>query len=236
MNVGNANDIAGWFVRYSADELGAPIDPMSLEKLIYYAQAFHLVLKDEPLFPDEIEAWKLGPVIPSVYRTYAGFGASPIDLVSGSVANVLGKEVERFLVSVVSFFGRHTAINLSRATHIESPWIEANQSSDNAISQSSLKYFYRSLVDDGEQALSRCELLDSVPEPRWSSLYVAGICWRKMASHPFYDGALAKQLAAPQAEHKPVLPESFYAPVKGRDFIEFTDDEDVNETIRRAIS
>jgi uncharacterized phage-associated protein len=53
--VRSANDIASWFVRYAADDLGAPVDPMSLEKLIYYAQAFHLVLKNEPLFPDEIQ-------------------------------------------------------------------------------------------------------------------------------------------------------------------------------------
>jgi uncharacterized phage-associated protein len=80
MNVQFAKDIAEWFVRYSADELGAPVDPMSLEKLVYYAQAFHFVLKDEPLFPDELQAWKWGPVIPGVYKKYATYGANPIIL------------------------------------------------------------------------------------------------------------------------------------------------------------
>ena len=76
----SANEIAEWFVRYSADDLGAPVDPMSLEKLIYYSQSFHMVLKDEPLFRDEIEAWKWGPVIPGVYRMYATYGSDPISL------------------------------------------------------------------------------------------------------------------------------------------------------------
>jgi uncharacterized phage-associated protein len=232
-----ANDIAEWFVRYSAEELGAPVDPMSLEKLIYYAQAFHFVLKDEPLFPDELQAWKWGPVIPVVYKKYATYGADPIILPLGGPTTSLGRGIEKFLIEVVDFFRRHTAVNLSRATHLERPWIEASQSSDNTISQSSLKQFYSSLIEDGERALSRCELLDSVPEPRWSSLYVAGICWRKLTNHPFYDGALAKQLTLPpRAEGKPTLPESFYAPVKGRDFVEFTVDEDVDTTIRHVVS
>jgi uncharacterized phage-associated protein len=232
-----ANDIASWFVRYSADELGAPVDPMSLEKLIYYAQAFHLVLEGEPLFPDEIQAWKWGPVIPGVYKQYASYGADPIILPLDGDAAALGKGTEKFLTEIVEFFCRHTAANLSRATHSEQPWIDAIGSSDNAVSQSSLRQFYGSLIEDGECALSRLELLDSIPEPRWSSLYVAGICWRRMTRHPFYDGALARQLSSPsRVEDKLVLPEDFYAPVKGKDFIEFTADEDPDDTIRRAIS
>jgi uncharacterized phage-associated protein len=234
--VRDANDIAGWIVRYGADELGAPFDHMSLEKLTYYAQAFHLALTDEPLFGDEIQAWKLGPVIPDVYRRYAEYGAAPIVLPFGATAVSIGQTVEKFLIEVVDFFCRHTAINLSRATHLERPWLDANESSDETISQLSLKAFYRSLMDDGEKALSRCELLDSMPEPVWSSLYVAGICLHKMTSHPFYDGALAKQLANPPVEKKRSFPDSFYAPAKGRDFVEFPADEDADTTIRRIVS
>jgi uncharacterized phage-associated protein len=232
--VRSANDIASWFVRYAADDLGAPVDPMSLEKLIYYAQAFHLVLKNEPLFPDEIQAWQWGPVIPLVYKNYTDYGSKPILPVHQTIAS-LGKELDRFLAEIVGFFCRHTATNLSRATHLESPWADARDSSDNAISQLSLKLFYRSLIEDGEKALSRSELLDSAPEPRWSSFYVAGICWRRMNKHPFYDGVLSNQLSKPQ-EHRRTFPEGFYAPVKGRDFVEFATDEDVDETIRRVLS
>lgn len=208
---------------------------MSLEKLIYYAQAFHLVLTDEPLFPDEIHAWKWGPVIPRVYKDYSAYGSDPIVAPFEQVIASLGTELERFLVEIVGFFCRHTATNLSRATHLETPWADANEANDNTISQLSLKSFYRSIMEDGERALSRAELLDSAAEPRWSSFYVAGICWRKMNRHPFYDGVLAKQLSRPQ-DDKRSFPESFYAPVKGRDFVEFTADEDVDETIRRALS
>jgi uncharacterized phage-associated protein len=234
--VKNANDIATWFVRYSADGLGTPVDPMSLEKWLYYAQAFYLVLKDEPLFQDEIQAWKWGPVIPAVYKKYQTFGAGPIVFPADGGAPKLDDDCETFLIEVVDFLSRHTSMNLSRATHLETPWIDASQLDDNEIPQSSMKGFYHSLTEEGEAALSKHELLDSVPEPRWSSYYVAGICLRKMSAHPFYDGALAKTLATPMAAERRYLPDEFFAPVKGRDFIEFGPDDNIDEKIRRVVS
>ena len=90
--------------------------------------------------------------------------------VDGSAVSV-GRELGNFLTEVIGFFRRYTATHLSRATHLEDPWIYASESADKAISQLSMKGFYRSLIEDGEAALSRCELLDSLPEPRWSSLH-----------------------------------------------------------------
>jgi uncharacterized phage-associated protein len=229
-----ATNIAEWIVRYSADDLGAPVDPMSLEKLAYYAQSFHLALEDEPLFPDEIEAWKWGPVIPAVYRRYQVFGNGPIPTPEDTVSFV-SKKVSEFLTQIVGFFRQHTAVNLSRASHLEEPWMEASSAADNLISQTAMKFYYRALMSEGEVALSRHELLDTIPQPRWASYYVAGICWRKMASHPFYDASLAKKLSEPVPKPRE-FPAEFYAPVKGRDFIEFSSDENPSDTIKRALS
>jgi uncharacterized phage-associated protein len=38
------------------------MDAMRLQKLLYYVQAWHLAVTDEPLFPEQIKAWKDGPV------------------------------------------------------------------------------------------------------------------------------------------------------------------------------
>jgi uncharacterized phage-associated protein len=228
-----ANEIAEWIVRYSADDLGAPVDPMSLEKLTYYAQAFHLALNDEPLFPDEIEAWKLGPVIPHVYKRYQAYGGSPIIMPEDSII-LVSEKVADFLSQIVGFFRQYTAVNLSRASHLEEPWLEASVG-EKVIHQFEMKAYYRSLMNQGEEALSRHELLDTLPDPRWSSYYVAGICYRKMTSHPFYDAALAKKLAEP-VESAPKFPPEFFAPVRDRDFVEFKRDEDPDDTIKRALS
>ena len=230
-----ANDIADWIVRYSADELGAPVDPMSLEKLTYYAQAFHLALSDEPLFGDEVQAWKWGPVVPAVYKRYQAFGASPIFPDADIPAAVVAQKISEFLSQIVGFFRQYTASTLSRATHLEEPWAEVSGVAENVILQRDMKAFYRALMSEGELALSRHELLGTIPDPRWSAFYLAGICGRKMTAHPFSDAGLANRLAEP-VTHPKEFPPAFFAPVKDRDFVDFTRNEDPNETIKRALS
>ena len=52
-----ATQIADWIVRFRA-EAAAPVDPMSLQKLLFYAQAFHLARHGEPLFLEKFKAWR----------------------------------------------------------------------------------------------------------------------------------------------------------------------------------
>lgn len=234
-----AEQVADWIVRHSANDLGAPVDPMSLEKLIYYAQCFHLVLQDVPLFPDEILAWQKGPVVGSVYSHYAGFGWNVITPDGDDSSFTLPEATSRFLKEVVSFFGRYTAIMLSEASHLEAPWSDAREgipsdiASAVAIPQTHMKSYYRTLMNEGEMSLSRHDLLGVISEPRWSSLYVAGICARHMTAHPLYDAALAKKLSEPVPE-APNLPDDFYSPPGKKDFVEFPTGEDIDEIIKRA--
>src|SRR5205823_14692025 len=56
-----------------------PLTNLRLQKLLYYAQAWSLVLRESELFPEEIEAWRWGPVVPAVYNKLPdGQGASQI--------------------------------------------------------------------------------------------------------------------------------------------------------------
>jgi len=51
---------------------------LKLQKLLYFAYGVHLSLFDKKLFDDEIQAWKLGPVIPSVYNEFKDHGKNPL--------------------------------------------------------------------------------------------------------------------------------------------------------------
>ena len=42
---------------------------IQMHKLLYYAQAWSLAWDGAPLFEDRIEAWKNGPVVPSLRHT-----------------------------------------------------------------------------------------------------------------------------------------------------------------------
>lgn len=72
----SALDIAKYIIsKCTLDEM--PISNLQLQKILYYTQKEFLRVSFA-LFDDEFEAWQFGPVIPSVYYQYCGFGALPI--------------------------------------------------------------------------------------------------------------------------------------------------------------
>ncbi|MDE5643295.1 MAG: DUF4065 domain-containing protein [Muribaculaceae bacterium] len=64
-----------------ADEHHSSLTQLGLMKRVYIAHGFSLALFDRPLLDprfDRVEAWKYGPVIPSVYHSFKQFKADPI--------------------------------------------------------------------------------------------------------------------------------------------------------------
>lgn len=53
-------------------ESQGPMTHMKLQKLCYYSQAWHLAWDGVPLFPERIEAWANGPVVPVLYEALRG--------------------------------------------------------------------------------------------------------------------------------------------------------------------
>ena len=118
------------------------IDPMKVQKLVYYAHGWHLALTGRPLLDRSVEAWQYGPVIPDVYRAFRQFGAQPIVEPARHFVFEDGRLVlrrytmpatdpdadyaERILRRVLEQYGSYSAIELSMMTHAEgTPWAEA---------------------------------------------------------------------------------------------------------------
>lgn len=57
---------------------GRSFSNLQIQKLLYLAQMFHLGEYGTPMFDDDFEAWKLGPVIPSIYRRAKIYGSKPV--------------------------------------------------------------------------------------------------------------------------------------------------------------
>ena len=49
-----------------------------LNKLVYFSYGFYLASWNKKLFSEKIEAWKYGPVIPSIYYHLVRFGNQPV--------------------------------------------------------------------------------------------------------------------------------------------------------------
>jgi len=160
----------------------------------------------------------------SFFDAYRGCGSQPID--PDGQAAVIDSPIEDFLGDLVIFFGGYTAIQLSNTAHAEEPWMTARSGfgrrdkSDVVMPIGFLRSYYCRLLSDGEHALSQHELLNVVPEPRWSAYYVAGISSRRFLNHPLYRPALATKLSMPVPEPD-ALDADFYAPVGEPDFVEF---------------
>lgn len=104
--------------------LTGKITTWKLQKLIYYAQAWHLVWDEEPLFDEEIQAWANGPVCPVLYRRHRG--AFQISTVRGNPSRLADNEHESIGV-VVKHYGEFSGQELSDLTHSEPPWKDARR-------------------------------------------------------------------------------------------------------------
>ena len=58
---------------------GQAFSNLQIQKLLYLGQMFHLGEYGAPMFDDDFEAWKLGPVVPSVYRRAKIYGSRPVE-------------------------------------------------------------------------------------------------------------------------------------------------------------
>lgn len=81
----DALTVAEYVIKYSTLS-GMPVSNLRLQKVLYFIQAEFMVSTNSECFNDRIEAWDLGPVVPTVYRKYKVFGASSIPIDSSKDA------------------------------------------------------------------------------------------------------------------------------------------------------
>jgi uncharacterized phage-associated protein len=70
--------IANYFLE-RAEKEGSGLDPLKLLKLVYIAYGWVLALTGKKLFGEPIEAWRHGPVVPSLYHEFKHCRSSPIE-------------------------------------------------------------------------------------------------------------------------------------------------------------
>jgi len=98
---------------------------VKLQKLLYYAQAWSLVWDEQPLFPERIEAWVNGPVVPELYESHRGqFTLESLPLGNPDRLTETQRET---IDKVLNFYGDKSSQWLSELTHKETPWLQARQ-------------------------------------------------------------------------------------------------------------
>lgn len=149
----DARQVANWFVNRAQRE-GRSLSIMSLLKLTYIAHGWHLETQNEPLFPNRIEAWKYGPVIPDVYNAFRQQGVTVSQPVAVPAVN-LSADDESLLDQVWNIYGSLSAMRLSDMTHVAGgPWAVATQMGGNyaRIPDELIKQHYSQLRVKAENA------------------------------------------------------------------------------------
>lgn len=122
-----------------------------LQKLCYYSQAWSLAWTETPLFEEDFEAWKNGPVCRELFSEHKGlFFVSEEDLSKGDL-NKLNSDQKETIDIVLRDYGDMEPFELRELSHSEEPWINArkgiadDESCTNVISKASMGSFYGSL-------------------------------------------------------------------------------------------
>jgi uncharacterized phage-associated protein len=146
----NAIDVARYFLGKADRDAGDAPTHLWLQKLVYYAQAWNLVFLGRPLFQESVEAWKNGPVVPSVWQEYKKYEMNviPEQTVVGDSLFSSNKESDNLLAVVWDRYGGLTASSLWKLTHSETPWKNAriglrlDEASKNPISLEDMRTYY----------------------------------------------------------------------------------------------
>ena len=96
---------------------------MRLLKLAYMSHGWALAMIKEPLINDYVQAWRYGPVIPSIYysfRPYGVYGLSKIPIVK---EQIIDDDDCEFIEAVYELYKDLTDSKLTQLTHIHGgPW------------------------------------------------------------------------------------------------------------------
>ena len=119
-----ASHIANYFLIKAQVENISDMSVMKLIKLVYIAYAWYYAANEEKLFDEKIEAWRYGPVVPSLYHEFKRFGNQPIDGFSinspEDISPVIASDdilTSLILLRVWKNYKKNNAGKLSNITH-----------------------------------------------------------------------------------------------------------------------
>ena len=99
---------------------GELIDEMKLQKLLYFSQRETLAILNKPLFNEEFEGWKYGPISREVRTVYTedGINADTKDI----------KNESKYIINnVILEYGALASWKLSKISHKEISWINSRK-------------------------------------------------------------------------------------------------------------
>jgi uncharacterized phage-associated protein len=150
-----ASLIAYAFVKKGIDE-GKFVTQMKLQKLVYFAQGYHLAKYNEPLIKENFQAWKYGPVVPEIYEDFKLYGsklitdtASFIPAETDQKRYLLDNKALESIQYTWNVLKDYSAMALSNWTHQpQTPWSSVYNPAEKStpISNSDIQKYFEGLL------------------------------------------------------------------------------------------
>jgi len=141
-------DVTKYFLALANDiESGEGLSNQKLQKLLYYAQGVYLAKYNKPLFKEEIEAWRHGPVTPDLYHRFKDYGSGHISTEEINDINFKNydEDTEEFLDEVYIVYGQYSAWKLRELIKTSTPLQKARKTKDKRITHESMKKYFKKI-------------------------------------------------------------------------------------------
>lgn len=123
--MGTVFDVA----KYILSKTGS-ITTWKLQKLCYYSQAWALAWTGKPLFNEEFEAWRNGPVCRELFESHKGKYLITEDCYKDADYNKLTDDEKDTIDTVLKAYQDMEPYQLRAQTHAEAPWKNARKGLD----------------------------------------------------------------------------------------------------------
>jgi len=210
-----------------------------LQKLLYLAQGFHLAKFGEPLFQEDFQAWKHGPVNSGIFHKYKHLGYYDINKPKTEVLKPISEKTAAFILALTLTFCTIGSYKLIEYSHADTPWASKYIPDQNIyLSKPDLKTYFEnfSSFEDYKTAaeqklqfheliLSRLKYLRDLPQigSAWISGQAAAPSERTSEVAVGFLSGLERQLFSNHA--KPVYPKLIMGPIPtGGISLEFVSD------------
>lgn len=140
------HNVADYFLAQQDEDSGDTISNLKLQKLVYYAQGFHLAIFDAPLFQEKIEAWTHGPVVPDLYHNFKKYGSGSIPPCNNLDLSIFDDPTKSLLDEVYNIFNQFSGWALRNMTHEEAPW-KNHEADASVIPLEEMKTFFKTRIN-----------------------------------------------------------------------------------------
>lgn len=111
------------------EDAGKTLSILKLQRLLYFAQGWHLAFYGEPLFGERFQAWAQGPINRKIYDRFAGrplhSEVSAADVSKDFDATWVSREKSNHIRSVLEAYARCEHSNFDEIIDKDAPWLEA---------------------------------------------------------------------------------------------------------------